>query len=39
MAGFAPGARISGYLLEEQICRGGMAVVCRARKKENIEKK
>jgi hypothetical protein len=31
MAGFAPGARISGYLLEEQIGRGGMAVVFRAR--------
>jgi hypothetical protein len=27
---FAPGARVSGYLLEEQIGRGGMAVVFRA---------
>ncbi|MGO9294402.1 MAG: protein kinase domain-containing protein, partial [Streptosporangiaceae bacterium] len=29
--GFAPGSRIAGYLLEEQIGRGGMAVVFRAR--------
>jgi len=28
--GFAPGARIAGYLLEEQIGQGGMAVVFRA---------
>src|SRR5580698_11105004 len=30
-AGFAPGSRIAGYLLEEQIGQGGMAVVFRAR--------
>ncbi|HEX5189586.1 MAG TPA: serine/threonine-protein kinase [Streptosporangiaceae bacterium] len=29
-SGFAPGARIAGYLLEEQIGQGGMAVVFRA---------
>lgn len=29
-AAFAPGAQVSGYLLEEQIGRGGMAVVFRA---------
>jgi DNA-binding beta-propeller fold protein YncE len=28
--GFAPGSRIAGYLLEEQIGQGGMAVVFRA---------
>jgi len=28
--GFGPGSRIAGYLLEEQIGRGGMAVVFRA---------
>src|ERR1039457_2411741 len=28
--GFAPGSRIAGYLLEEQIGQGGMAVVYRA---------
>jgi serine/threonine protein kinase len=31
MASFAPGSRIAGYLLEEQIGQGGMAVVFRAR--------
>jgi serine/threonine-protein kinase len=30
-AGFTPGARIAGYILEEQIGAGGMAVVFRAR--------
>ena len=30
-AGFTPGARIAGYVLEEQIGAGGMAVVFRAR--------
>jgi serine/threonine-protein kinase len=30
-AGLAPGSRVAGYLLEEQIGRGGMAVVFRAR--------
>jgi serine/threonine protein kinase/DNA-binding beta-propeller fold protein YncE len=30
LGGFAPGARIAGYLLEEQIGQGGMAVVFRA---------
>ena len=30
MAGFTPGVQISGYRLEEQIGRGGMAVVFRA---------
>jgi outer membrane protein assembly factor BamB/serine/threonine protein kinase len=30
-AGFAPGSRIAGYKLEEQIGAGGMAVVFRAR--------
>jgi serine/threonine protein kinase/DNA-binding beta-propeller fold protein YncE len=29
-AGFAPGSRVAGYLLEEQIGQGGMAVVFRA---------
>jgi serine/threonine-protein kinase len=29
-AGFGPGSRIAGYVLEEQIGRGGMAVVFRA---------
>ena len=29
--GLGPGARIAGYWLEEQIGRGGMAVVFRAR--------
>ena len=28
--GFGPGSRIAGYLLEEQIGQGGMAVVFRA---------
>ena len=28
--GFSPGSRITGYRLEEQIGRGGMAVVFRA---------
>ena len=28
--GLAPGSRIAGYLIEEQIGRGGMAVVYRA---------
>src|SRR5258707_15130599 len=28
--GFAPGARIAGYVIEEQIGQGGMAVVYRA---------
>ena len=31
MAGFSAGSRIAGYRLEEQIGRGGMAVVFRAR--------
>lgn len=30
MGGFAAGERIAGYVLEEQIGRGGMAVVFRA---------
>src|SRR5258706_5144472 len=30
-AGFAPGSRLGGYLLEEQVGAGGMAVVFRAR--------
>ena len=30
-AGFTPGSRIAGYMLEEQIGAGGMAVVFRAR--------
>ena len=30
-AGFAPGSRVAGYKLEEQIGAGGMAVVFRAR--------
>jgi len=30
-AGFTPGSRIAGYLLEEQVGAGGMAVVFRAR--------
>ena len=30
---FAPGARVAGYLLEEEIGEGGMAVVDRARDK------
>jgi serine/threonine protein kinase len=30
LGGFGPGARIAGYLLEEQIGQGGMAVVFRA---------
>src|SRR5215470_14272694 len=29
-AGFGPGSRIAGYVLEEQIGRGGMTVVFRA---------
>ena len=31
MAGFAAGTRVAGYLLEEQVGAGGMAVVFRAR--------
>ena len=31
LAGFAAGARVAGYLLEEQVGAGGMAVVFRAR--------
>jgi hypothetical protein len=31
LTGFAAGSRIAGYRLEEQIGRGGMAVVFRAR--------
>lgn len=30
LGGFGPGSRIAGYLLEEQIGQGGMAVVFRA---------
>ena len=30
LAGFSVGSRIAGYRLEEQIGRGGMAVVFRA---------
>src|SRR5690348_9006174 len=30
MAGFRPGSRIAGYVLEEQVGAGGMAVVFRA---------
>jgi serine/threonine protein kinase len=31
LAAFAPGSRVAGYLLEEEIGEGGMAVVFRAR--------
>src|ERR1022692_615858 len=31
LAGFAAGSRVAGYVLEEQIGAGGMAVVFRAR--------
>ena len=31
LGGFGPGSRVAGYLLEEQIGQGGMAVVFRAR--------
>src|SRR6185437_6950398 len=30
LSGFSPGSRVAGYLLEEQIGHGGMAVVFRA---------